>query len=84
MRAQAGDWIVVKSRVIDLPEQRGRINQVRGAGGAPPYVVRWLADDHVSVFFPGPDAIVLTPDELAAVDERERARYAARRVHQQV
>jgi hypothetical protein len=77
MRAHAGDWIVVKSRAIDLPEQRGRIMEVRGAEGAPPFVVRWLADDHVSVFFPGPDAIVLTPDELAAVDERERARYAA-------
>lgn len=77
MRAHPGDWIVIKSRTTGRPEQRGRIIEVRSAEGLPPYVVRWLADDHVSVFFPGSDAIVLTPAEVAAADERDRARFAA-------
>ena len=77
MRAYPGDGIVIKSRTMGMPEQRGRIMEVRSADGSPPYVVRWLADDHLSVFFPGTDAIVLTPGELAAADERERARFTA-------
>lgn len=68
---------MVKSRTTGTPEQRGLIVEVRSADGSPPYVVRWLGDDHLSTFFPGSDAIVLTPDEVAAADERERARFAA-------
>jgi len=68
---------VVKSRKTGTPEQRGLILEARSADGSPPYVVRWLADDHVSTYFPGSDAIVLTPDEVAAADELERARFAA-------
>lgn len=63
MHAQPGDWLVVKGPRVDAPEQRGRILEVRSADGAPPYVVRWTADDHVSTVFPGPDAIVVTARE---------------------
>jgi uncharacterized protein DUF1918 len=76
MRACPGDWIVIKSRTTGRPAQRGRIMEV-AAGGSPPYLVRWLADDRVSLFYPGSDAIVLTPEEVSAADERERARFAA-------
>jgi hypothetical protein len=76
MRAHPGDWIVIKSRTTGRSEQRGLITEVRSADGSPPYVVSWPADDHVSVFFPGSDAVVLTAGEMAAADKRERARFA--------
>ncbi|WP_027945537.1 DUF1918 domain-containing protein [Amycolatopsis taiwanensis] len=75
MRAHPGDWIVIKSRSTGKPEQRGRIIEVRSADGSPPYVVHWLTDDRVSFFFPGSDAIGVTPEELAAADARERDRF---------
>ncbi|GAA4659319.1 MULTISPECIES: DUF1918 domain-containing protein [Amycolatopsis] len=77
MRARTGDWIVVKSRTVGAAEQRGRIVEVTAPDGAPPYVVHWVHDDHVSTFFPGADAQVLTPDELAAAEERQRRRFLA-------
>ncbi|NKQ51805.1 DUF1918 domain-containing protein [Amycolatopsis sp. K13G38] len=77
MRARVGDWIVVKSRTVGAAEQRGRVMEVASPEGAPPYVVRWVHDDHVSIFFPGADAQVLTPEEVAAADERQRTRFQA-------
>ncbi|MEV4729661.1 DUF1918 domain-containing protein [Saccharopolyspora sp. NPDC049426] len=29
---------------------------MRGPNGEPPFLVRWLADDYPSPFYPGPDA----------------------------
>lgn len=75
MHAQPGDWLVVKGPWVGAPEQRGRILEVRSAEGAPPYVVRWTADDHVSTVFPGPDAVVLTAEEEQAAEDRARARF---------
>ena len=39
---------------------RGEIVEVRGAGGAPPYLARF-DDGHTSLVFPGPDAIIEHP-----------------------
>ncbi|MBE1495709.1 hypothetical protein H4696_002809 [Amycolatopsis lexingtonensis] len=75
MHAQPGDWLVVKGPRVDAPEQRGRILEVRSADGAPPYVVRWTADDHVSTVFPGPDAVVLTAAEEKAAEDRASTRF---------
>ncbi|GAA4544892.1 DUF1918 domain-containing protein [Amycolatopsis samaneae] len=58
MRAHPGDWLVIKGYRVDSPVQRGQILEVRSEDGSPPYVVRWLSDDHVSTVFPGPDAVV--------------------------
>ncbi|WP_299559201.1 DUF1918 domain-containing protein [uncultured Mycolicibacterium sp.] len=76
MQANVGDWLVVKGSSTDRPEQHGVIVEVRGPNGAPPYVVRWDRDDHVSTVFPGPDAIVLTPAEYRTRTERGRTGLA--------
>jgi len=75
MHAQPGDWLVVKGTRVDSPEQRGRIVEVRSADGAPPYLVQWTADDHTSLVFPGPDAVVVTAAEEAAAEEQDWARF---------
>jgi len=58
MRAVAGDRIVVEGHHVGEPSRGGKILEVRGDDGAPPYLVEWEDDGHVGLFFPGPDAIV--------------------------
>ncbi len=57
MRANVGDEILVHSRAVGMPEQTGEIIEVRGADGAPPYLVRF-GDGRESLVFPGPDCVV--------------------------
>ena len=43
---------------IGWPKHEGEVLEVRGADGAPPYVVRW-SDGHEGLTYPGPDAHVI-------------------------
>jgi hypothetical protein len=54
-----GDRLVVEGRSDTTPKREGEVIEVRGADGGPPYVVRWH-DGHEGLFFPGPDAHILT------------------------
>ena len=78
MKAEVGDWLVVKGTTVEQPDQRGLITEVRSADGSPPYVVRWLTTGHVATVFPGADAIVVTPGEQEAADDRAQERAAHR------
>ncbi|GAA3795419.1 MULTISPECIES: DUF1918 domain-containing protein [Amycolatopsis] len=75
MRAEPGDWLVIKSPVIGQPARRGQIIEVRSPDGAPPYLVHWLEDDRITLVFPGPDGHVAAAAEQAAADERARHRF---------
>jgi hypothetical protein len=77
MKANVGDWLVIKGATIDRPDQRGLITEVHSSDGSPPYVVRWLDTDHVATVFPGPDAIAVTAEDQKAADERARHRFGA-------
>jgi hypothetical protein len=74
MKADVGDWLVIKGTTTELADQRGEITEVRGADGGPPYVVRWLASGHVATVFPGSDALVVSAAEQQQADERARHR----------
>jgi len=74
MKANVGDWLVIKGTTTELADQRGLITEVHGADGAPPYVVRWLASGHVATVFPGSDALIVTAGEQQQADERARQR----------
>lgn len=63
MQAKAGDWLVIESAKLGGRRREGQIVDVRGVDGAPPYQVRWLDDDHVTLCFPGPDAHVMPHGE---------------------
>lgn len=82
MRANVGDWLVIKGRATERADQRGLITEVHSADGSPPYVVRWLATGHVATVVPGPDAIVVTPEEQQAADKRTQERAAQRATDQ--
>lgn len=77
MKAKVGDWLVIKGTTIDQHDQRGLITEVHSADGSPPYVVRWLANDHEATVFPGPDAVIVTATEQARADKRAQARFGA-------
>jgi len=77
MKAKVGDWLVLKGATVDRPDQRGLIIEVHSSDGAPPYVVRWLENDHVATVFPGPDAVVVTAEEQKAADKRAQHRFGA-------
>jgi hypothetical protein len=58
MHAKVGDHLVVEGRKVGAQRREGEVVEVRGADGAPPYVVRW-SDGHEGLSFPGPDAHVV-------------------------
>jgi hypothetical protein len=60
MQAIVGDRLHVRGSVVGQPERTGEIVEVRGAGGEPPYLVRF-EDDHTSLVFPGPDTVIEHP-----------------------
>lgn len=57
MHAAVGDTIAVPGRSVGESGRLGEVVDIRGEGGAPPYVVRW-EDGHESVCLPGPEARV--------------------------
>ena len=58
MEASVGDRIVIHGHRSGEPDRDGEIVAVEGAGGAPPYHVRWGDTGHTTVFFPGSDASI--------------------------
>ena len=77
MKAHVGDWLVIKGRTLDKPDQRGLITEVHSSDGSPPYVVEWLADARLATVFPGPDALIMTAAEQQASDERALSRITS-------
>ena len=61
MIAQIGDEIHVHSRTVDVPDRVGKIVEVRGENGEPPYLVRF-DDGHETVMYPGSDSTITSPD----------------------
>jgi hypothetical protein len=57
MKAASGDRLHVHGNSVGQPDKTGEIVEVKGAGGAPPYLVRF-DDGHTGLVFPGPDAVV--------------------------
>ena len=57
MRAAVGDHLHVHGHTVGQQDRRGEIVEVRGAGGEPPYLVRF-PDGHETLVFPGPDAVI--------------------------
>ncbi|WP_040339322.1 DUF1918 domain-containing protein [Candidatus Blastococcus massiliensis] len=59
MEAHVGDRIVVRSTHQGEPDRIGEVVECHEPGGGPPYRVRWEADGHVGLFFPGGTVTVL-------------------------
>jgi hypothetical protein len=70
MQAAAGDRLHVHGKIVGHPDRTGEIIEVRGAGGEPPYLVRF-DDGHTSLVFPGPDATIEHPRRKGAKGRRK-------------
>lgn len=57
MQAAVGDRLHVRGRTVGEPDHITEIIEVRGANGAPPYLVRY-PDGREGLVFPGPDCTV--------------------------
>lgn len=62
MHASVGDRIHVAGAHVSDHVRDGKILEVRGKEGGPPYVVRWHDTEHEALVFPGPDATILPGD----------------------
>jgi Domain of unknown function (DUF1876)/Domain of unknown function (DUF1918) len=62
MKAHQGDRIILAASHTDEPTRDGEVLEVRGADGAPPYVVRW-ADGHTGLVYPGPGSVLRVESE---------------------
>jgi hypothetical protein len=57
MQAAAGDTLTVKAVRKGESDRHGRIIEIHGKDGEPPYLVRWQ-DEHESLFFPAAGTVV--------------------------
>ncbi len=58
MKAAVGDRVVVASSHTDVAAREGEVIEVAATDGSPPWRVRWVDDEHESLFCPGPDVYV--------------------------
>lgn len=64
MKARVGDRIILAADHVDQPTRDGKIIEVRGADGGPPFLVEW-SDGHTGLIFPGPGSIL----RISSADE---------------
>ena len=63
MQARVGDRLVVVPAALDQPVRYGKILEVRGDDGSPPFLVRWSDTGHEALVAPGPDAHIQHCDD---------------------
>ena len=62
MQAHVGDEITIDGHVVGEPRRVGRIVDVRGEDGGPPYEVKWDDTEHTTLLYPGSDAHITHPE----------------------
>jgi len=72
MQATIGDRLHVHGNSVGHADKTGEIIEVKGAAGAPPYLVRF-DDGHTGLVFPGPDAVVERGRRKAAASRSRKA-----------
>ena len=55
MFATVGDALIVEGHRIGEARRAGKVEEVRGDNGGPPYLVRWDESGRTTLLFPGPD-----------------------------
>jgi Domain of unknown function (DUF1918) len=55
MKAKVGDRLILEGTRVGEPRRYGVILALRHDDGTPPYLVRWLNDNHEGLVYPGPD-----------------------------
>lgn len=71
MKAAPGDRIILRSRFLVRPIRDGRIIEVWGRSGGPPYLIRWSDDARPVVCVPGSNAHIMTPARTPTPPEND-------------
>lgn len=58
MQAEVGSRITVRGRKVGDRPRAGKIIEVRGPDGGPPYVVLWDGEPGEHLLFPGTDSLI--------------------------
>ena len=61
MQAHVGDELVISGHYLGEAPRVGRITEVRGDDGGPPYKVMLDESGRATLLFPGPDCSVKSP-----------------------
>ncbi len=61
MKVEVGDRIVFEATHVGEARRTAVVLEVRHADGSPPYLVRWLDNEHEGLVFPGSDARLERP-----------------------
>lgn len=77
MYAKPGDWLIAEHHTIGGTARRGLIEEVHGEAGEPPYMVHWTDTGHRVLIYPGPDAYVLSSEDLRSEEEVESAHLSS-------
>ena len=80
MRARPGDRIVLAASHVGEMTRDGKVVEVRGEDGGPPFVVEW-SDGHTGLLFPGPGSVLrVSSDDDAETVEAAPADASAAQV----
>lgn len=71
MKATSGDWLVIEGTHLNDRKRNGRILEVRGADGAPPYLVRWDDTGAETIVIPTAGAHILTTEQMNQAQAQE-------------
>ncbi len=55
MHAEVGDELIIEGHRVGEPRRTGRVEEVRGQNGGPPYRVLWDDTGRSTLMFPGSD-----------------------------
>jgi hypothetical protein len=69
MKAAPGDWLMIEGTHLADRKRRGRILEVHGADGSPPYVVRWDDTDTETLVVPTVGAHIFTAEQMRQTED---------------
>jgi hypothetical protein len=58
MIGEVGDRLITRRLNAAAPNRDGRILEVHGIDGGPPYLVQWSDDGQIGLVFPGPETLI--------------------------
>lgn len=69
MFAQVGDELIIEGHEVGRPHRVGKVEEVRGDQGGPPYLVRWDDTGRTTLLFPGTDCRIVRLTGTATKEE---------------
>jgi hypothetical protein len=58
MHAKVGDELIIEGHRVGEPRRTGKVQEVRGQNGGPPYRVLWDDTGRSTLMFPGSDCLI--------------------------